>query len=98
MCHLAFSRLSLNGSFAYPPRETTRLSIVSKASMVCIDPSACLMVNTYGDGGDRVGASFRPKYSQMVVSLAMGTNGKVPSLNPEGLRIFQHILCGDRIL
>ena len=50
----------------------------SKASMVCIDPSECLMVNTYGDGGDRVGASFRPKYSQMVESLAMGTNAKSP--------------------
>ena len=67
--HLAFSRLSLSGSLAYPPRETTRLSMGSKASMVCIDPSECLMVNTYGDGGDRGGASFRPKYSQMVESL-----------------------------
>jgi len=76
--HLSFSLLSLSGSFAYPPRETTRLRIGSKASMVCIDPSECLMVNTCGDGGDRVGASFRAKYSQMVESLAIGTNGKSP--------------------
>ena len=68
----------------------------SKASMVCIDPSECLMVNTYGDGGDRVGASFRPKYSQMVESLAMGTNAKSSSLRPVGLLTFPHILCGGR--
>ena len=36
------------------------------------------MVKTYGDGGDRGGASFLPKYSHMVVSLAMGLRANSP--------------------